>query len=177
MAIDNKSGRLFPGAKCVRCDRISIYLTKGYEVAFCQRLQCRVLNWITTDTCQFLLPTCTLNCQLCQVSTIVGISRDGNRLMISCDKAVCDVVWIWGPIYQHVLTLIPEWISNHMKSKLWDEIIDPFQTSTVTPLAFLPIFYNEYDYLSVLESKLIYVSRNRKCQDYGYVKWEYWSTK
>ena len=31
-----------------------------------------------------------------------------------------------GPFYSHGLTLIPAWISNHMPSKMWDEIIYPF---------------------------------------------------
>ena len=30
-----------------------------------------------------------------------------------------------APFYQHGLTLIPAWISNHMPSKVWDEITDP----------------------------------------------------
>ena len=33
---------------------------------------------------------------------------------------------IRGPFYQHVLTLIPAWRSNHMPSKVWDEITYPF---------------------------------------------------
>ena len=31
-----------------------------------------------------------------------------------------------SPIYQHGLTLILAWISNHMPSEVWDEITDPF---------------------------------------------------
>ena len=31
-----------------------------------------------------------------------------------------------GPFYQHGLTLIPAWISNHMHSKAWYEITYPF---------------------------------------------------
>ena len=31
-----------------------------------------------------------------------------------------------GPFYQHGLTLIPAWISNHMPGKMWDEITYPF---------------------------------------------------
>ena len=41
----------------------------------------------------------------------------------------------WSPnrdlFYYHGLTLIPAWISNHMPGKVWDEIIHPFQASTV----------------------------------------------
>ena len=32
----------------------------------------------------------------------------------------------WGPFYQHGLTLIPAWISDHMHSKLWGEITYSF---------------------------------------------------
>ena len=31
-----------------------------------------------------------------------------------------------GPFYQYGLTLIPASISNHMASKVWDEITYPF---------------------------------------------------
>ena len=31
-----------------------------------------------------------------------------------------------GPFYQHGLTLIPAWISNHLPGKMWDEITYPF---------------------------------------------------
>ena len=31
-----------------------------------------------------------------------------------------------GPFYLHGLTLILAWISNHMASKMWDEITYPF---------------------------------------------------
>ena len=31
-----------------------------------------------------------------------------------------------GRFYLHGLTLIPAWISNHMPSKVWDEITYPF---------------------------------------------------
>ena len=32
----------------------------------------------------------------------------------------------WGPFYKHGLTLILAWTSNHMPSKMWDEITYPF---------------------------------------------------
>ena len=38
----------------------------------------------------------------------------------------CDNVITWGPLYWHGLALIPAWISNHMASKVCDEIIYPF---------------------------------------------------
>ena len=28
----------------------------------------------------------------------------------------------WDPFYQHLLTEIPAWISDHMPNKVWDEI-------------------------------------------------------
>ena len=31
-----------------------------------------------------------------------------------------------GPLYKQGLTLIQTWISNHMSSKMWDEINFPF---------------------------------------------------
>ena len=30
--------------------------------------------------------------------------------------------YIWGPFYQHGLTLIPRWLSNYILYKVWDEI-------------------------------------------------------
>ena len=32
----------------------------------------------------------------------------------------------YGTFYQYGLTSIPAWISNHMPSKVWDEITDTF---------------------------------------------------
>ena len=37
--------------------------------------------------------------------------------------------------YQHGLMLIPEWISNYIHHKVWDEIACPFQNITVQPLS------------------------------------------
>ena len=34
--------------------------------------------------------------------------------------------WLLMPLYKHVLTLIPAWISNDMPSKVLDEITHPF---------------------------------------------------
>ena len=31
-----------------------------------------------------------------------------------------------GPVYEHGLTLIPVWISNHTPNKMWDEITYQF---------------------------------------------------
>ena len=35
------------------------------------------------------------------------------------------VNYIYGPFYQHGLTLISAWISNHMPGEMWDEITYP----------------------------------------------------
>ena len=32
-----------------------------------------------------------------------------------------------GPLYKHVLTSNPAWLSNHMSNKEWDKIIYPFR--------------------------------------------------
>ena len=40
----------------------------------------------------------------------------------------------WGPFYKHGLTLIPAWISNHMSSKVWDEITYPFPNFNGCPV-------------------------------------------
>ena len=39
------------------------------------------------------------------------------------------ILTTWGPIYQYGLTLILEWMSNHMASKVWDDIVNPFPNS------------------------------------------------
>ena len=43
-----------------------------------------------------------------------------------------------APFTNMVLTLIPAWLSNHMHSLVWDEIIYPFLNfnGTVAPLKF-----------------------------------------
>ena len=33
---------------------------------------------------------------------------------------------VWAHFYQHGLTLIPAWISNHLPCKVWDGITYPF---------------------------------------------------
>ena len=44
---------------------------------------------------------------------------EGNRLSLSN-------LYPRAPFYKHGYTLIPAWISNHMPSKVWDEITYPF---------------------------------------------------
>ena len=41
-------------------------------------------------------------------------------------KAAAALVDIWGPFYQHGLTLIPAWISNYIHYNVWDEVTYPF---------------------------------------------------
>ena len=36
------------------------------------------------------------------------------------------ILLIWNRFYEHGLTLIPTWISNHMPSEVWDEMTHPF---------------------------------------------------
>ena len=67
-----------------------------------------------------------------------------------------------GHFYYHDLTLVPPWISNHMPSKVWDEIIHS-QTSMVAPSLgmdehFHPIYYNGCNYFTMLWLKLNHVS-------------------
>ena len=49
-----------------------------------------------------------------------------------------------GPLYEHGLTLIPTWISNHILSKVWDAISYP-----------IPTLDNGCNYSSMLGLKLI----------------------
>ena len=68
----------------------------------------------------------------------------------------------WGPFYEPRLTLMSAWISNHMQSKMWDEIIYQFWTSIVQTLKFgsgwiiSPHIVQFCNYLSMLWLKLIH---------------------
>ena len=59
--------------------------------------------------------------------------------------------------YRHGLTLIPAWISNHMRTKVWDEITYPFSNFNVMQS------HDDYcigcNYLSMLGLMLIHVSK------------------
>ena len=46
----------------------------------------------------------------------------------------CDASW--GPYHKHRSTLIPAWMSNYIHYEMWDEITNPFQTSTAALLRF-----------------------------------------
>ena len=108
---------------------------------------------------------------------------------MDCDLVTCEAIfWEWYikfPIkYSHGVVLcfavvfqkfcgflwditfsIPTWTSNHMPSKVWDEITDPFSNfngCTVEVWEWLSNFiqhYNGCNYLSMLWFKLIYVSK------------------
>ena len=53
-----------------------------------------------------------------------------NDLVMQAVRTSWDVLpltqFTWGPFYYHRLTLIPVWISNHMPTKIWDEITYSF---------------------------------------------------
>ena len=68
-------------------------------------------------------------------------------------------------VYRHRLTLISTWISNHMPSKVWDEITYPFSNFDGCIVEvwewisnFIPHFYDCY-HLSMLILKLNNVSK------------------
>ena len=42
------------------------------------------------------------------------------------DKPILWLLVAWGLFYQHGLTSILVWISNHMPNKVWDKITYPF---------------------------------------------------
>ena len=61
------------------------------------------------------------------------------------------------------LTLIPE-RKHHMPDKMWDEITYPFPN------------FNGCTWMTTFQVPPQQIS-DRKCQDYVYIKWEYWSTE
>ena len=78
----------------------------------------------------------------------------------------------WGPFYLRALTSIPVWISNHINSKVRDEIIYPFPNFNGSTIKvwerirhFIP--HPESEYLSVWGSKLKHVS---KCGPWYFTK-------
>ena len=80
-------------------------------------------------------------------------------------EKLCQWKRTWGPFYNHGLTLIPAWISNHMSRKVWDEITYPFPNLKYhcwreeMDRKFHPKLYNVCNYLSMLISKLMHVSK------------------
>ena len=64
----------------------------------------------------------------------------------------------WSPLLQLGSTLIPAWISNHMPSKVWNEITYLFQN-----WEFHPIRYNGFNYSCRVLLKLIQVSQRDLC--------------
>ena len=76
---------------------------------------------------EFLLALCKIAFQwlTSSIQWCIGNSLAHNWTL----KCFLDI-WIFadisGPFYEHGLTLIPAWISNHMPSKVWDDITYPF---------------------------------------------------
>ena len=64
--------------------------------------------------------------QLMGIGSANGFLAISVKLFIQPIKTWTNVCTTSGPFYQHGLTLIPSWISNHTPSKLWDEITYPF---------------------------------------------------
>ena len=58
--------------------------------------------------------------------------------------------------WTHGLTSIPAWISNHLRSQMWDEIASPFPniTDEVWELISNPALYRGFNYFSMLGLKL-----------------------
>ena len=70
------------------------------------------------------------------------------------------------PFYQHGLTLIPTWISNHIPSKVWDGITYPFPNfngATVEVWGWISNFIAhlilDVNYLTILGLQLIHVCK------------------
>ena len=61
----------------------------------------------------------------CEVQLIRLVGQGRAPLRLEANGVTWDISI--GPFNQHGLTLIPAWLSNHMPSKVWDEIIYPFQ--------------------------------------------------
>ena len=81
---------------------------------------------------------------------------------------------VMGPFYKNKITLIPSWISNHMRVEVWDEIthsFSNFNSCSIEVWVWLSNLtahsYNGCDYLSIRGSKLILVST----KDPGHQQW------
>ena len=74
----------------------------------------------------------------------------------NCRWKNANLCWSPGAFYYKKLTLIPTWISNHIPSKVWNEI-----TCTVEVWEWISNFtlYNWCSYLSMWELKLNHVSK------------------
>ena len=77
---------------------------------------------------------------------IYGIGGDINELFVkmllnifqytTTSALLMYVVLSCSSFYQHEFSLVPNRIGNHMFSKMWDEMNNPFQNSTVIPFKF-----------------------------------------
>ena len=68
-----------------------------------------------------------------------------------------------GPFYWYGLTLSPVWISNHLSSKVWDQMIYPFPKFNAWTIEFWewiisPALNNRCNHLSISGLTLIHVS-------------------
>ena len=86
-------------------------------------------------------------------------------IYIRCIKIIS--LWVsQDPFCQDGLTLIPSWISNHMASKVWGEIIHTFPSingCTVVVWELICNFMHGCKRLSMMELKLINVSERIWC--------------
>ena len=56
----------------------------------------------------------------------ISRARHSQQFLWLVERSICIKEVAWSPVYQHGLTLIPARTSNHMLSKVWDEITYPF---------------------------------------------------
>ena len=84
----------------------------------------------------------------------------------------------WGLFYQHGLTLIPAWISNHMPNNY--SSIPKLQWCNHWSLrmdkSFHPTLYNEWNHISMLGLKLICVSIIGPCFKIKPILNSYWTS-
>ena len=105
---------LTPGQLLRRSFHISIYYSNVYGYHCMIMIFCFFSNHKATQPCYFSNRTQTgpfpWSCFIYNDTNMIKITFSTHR----------------DPFYQYGLNLIPERISNHMLSKLWDEIILPF---------------------------------------------------
>ena len=69
----------------------------------------------------------------------------------------------WSRYYLNSFNLIPAWMSNHMSSRVWDEISEPLPNFHRWSLEMDKLFhielYNGWNYVSMPGLKLINVSK------------------
>ena len=104
-------------------------------------------------------------CKLPSHSGLRGYHHIIMYIYIRCIKIIS--LWVsQDPFCQDGLTLIPSWISNHMASKVWGEIIHTFPSingCTVVVWELICNFMHGCNRLSMMELKLINVSERIWC--------------